>query len=279
MISDITKLNYTLFQLVKFNTETKKAKEVKVIHLAVKPSNIMYQYGTRAAITQTTGDKEVNGFKDSFGRSLTRVILRGTFGNRARLTGTEWKSGYTRLLEFREILFKFGNLQKGQTKRKIIGVNSAIYKTNPLNDNEVYVVNFYDFYNQEKFAVNFDQFQIIEDVSKNNLPSYTIMMTELGEIVTTGFDTADPTLAVLIDAEKVLGYCVNKVDGLMQNIGGYELLQGASKIKTSYDLALSTLGAGLQGTASLLNLFGDVGDVFTGKATMEKVSGFKAIFR
>lgn len=276
MLSDISKLNYILFQLIKFDTEKKTATELLVTSLAVFPRNITYQYTSRSAIAQTRGENEVDGFRESYGRGLTRVIISGTFGSRSRLSGTKWKSGWTRLLEFRELVFKLSNIQRGQTKRRIAGVNTAIYEKEFLKDNEVIAVNFFDFHNNEKFAINLDQFQIIEDASQNNLPNYTLIATEIGDYIYT--KTSDPTLLVLLGAENILGEIITKADELIGKIEQNETIYSLSGAFTSANVALSAIGAGLTGTASLLNLADQLKDVFQGKTLNQSISNFKSIF-
>lgn len=276
MLADLVQYNYLIFQLVKFNTETNIAEELLVHTSAVMPRSIQYQYSSRASIAQTVGSNEVDGFRENYGRGLTRVIISGTFGKKSRLVGTQYKSGWTRLLEFRELVFKLSNLIQGQSKRRIVGVNTSLYENKFLKDYEVIVVNFFDFKNNEKFTVNLDTFIIREDVNQNNLPGYTLTFTELGDVIWT--DSKDVVLNTLLNAENVIGDILAKADTLMTNISSNKKLQEIAGAFQFANLALDSLGAGLTGVDSVIHLAGESFDVLRGRKFARKISGFKSIF-
>lgn len=276
MLSNLTKFNHILFQLIKLDTETNNSTEILVVSFAVMPTDISYNYVTRASIVQTTGADEVNGFKESYGRGLTRVNINGTFGYKNRLVGTEWKSGWTRLIEFRELVFKLSNLQQGQSRRKILGVNTTVYDNSFLKDNEVIVVNFFDFYNQEKFAVNLDTFNIIESVSRNNLPSYQLSLTELGDYVYT--KSSDLVLNALLKYETVIGSIVDTADEILSNISNDAGLKAIAGVYFYVNLALDSLGKSAGSVKSVIDFANETEQVLTGKAAAKKITAFKSIF-
>lgn len=138
----IQKADAIVFQLIrrdlKANTDWQEA---SVFAMAVKPTTLRYEYGSRAAIAQTTPDE---GFVDKFGSRLTRVSMTGTFGLQFRRQGIEIQDGYTRLLNFRDDVFK--RLQQARPTKQ---------------DGEsrfVYSLNYYDFIYDERFAVNLETF-------------------------------------------------------------------------------------------------------------------------
>ena len=276
MLSNLTQFNHIVFQLVKFNTETKISTEILVVSLAVMPTDLNYTYTSRSAIAQTRGNNEVDGFRETYGRGLTRVSINGTFGYKNRMSGLQWKSGWNRLVEFRELVFKLSNLQQGQSKRKILGVNTAVYDKSFLKDNEVIVVNFFDFFNQEKFAVNLDTFNIIESAMRNNLPSYQLTLTEISDYVFTLSN--DLVLNALLKYETIIGNVLQAADEILNNISADVGLQAFAQGYTYVNLALESLGK-LPGAAnSVIDLAKEAGQVLTGKAAAKKLSGFKSIF-
>jgi hypothetical protein len=258
--------NHLIFQLVKFNTETQKVTEILVNSLVVLPRSISYFYTSRAAITQTRGDKEVVGFVDKFGRGLTRVQIRGVFGTMPRRVGLELKNGWTRLVEFRELVFKLSHILQGQETSENRYMTLA--KAGLLQENDIIAVNFFDFINDERFSVNLDQFQINEDVSSNNLPIYVLIMTELGEIIET--KTSDPTLSVLLAADKLFSDIVNNINELGDKIYSNSTIQGISKALAYAETALEGVGAGLttlKGTGrTVLDMADTAKSVYNGTA-------------
>ena len=276
MLSNLLQFNHLIFQLVKFNTETKISTEILVVSMAVMPTDISYTYTSRSAIAQTRGNNEVDGFRETYGRGLTRISINGTFGYKNRLIGTEWKSGWGRLIEFRELVFKLSNLQQGQSKRKILGVNTQAYDNSFLKDNEVIVVNFFDFFNQEKFAVNLDTFNIIETAQRNNLPAYQLMLTEISDYVFTL--SSDLVLNALLKYEVIIGSIVQAADDILGNIAGDPGLKLIANAYGYVNLALDSLGKTAGSVNSVIDLAKEAGNVLTGKAAAKKLTGFKSIF-
>lgn len=209
----IQKANAIIFQLVR--TDLKKAsggtgrkwEEVQVVPLAVKPKDLTYNYGSRSAIMQTTPEE---GFIDKYGQKLPQVTMSGTFGIQPRRAGTSFKDGYTRLLEFRDEIFK-----RSQQARPVKGDSTMGLKYGADDDGTSYVygVNFYDFIHDEQYSVNLDTFRIQADAQRNPFePTYSLGFTCLGNPIKT--ESQDPMLQVLLFTSKTIDGALKAIDSV-----------------------------------------------------------------
>jgi len=177
----IKKADAIAFQLVKKELTRPGAQweEEQVVIMSPKPSIIRYSYGTRSAVTQTVPDM---GFIDRYGSRLTTVFMAGTFGIQVRRVGIKLKDGYTRFLDFRDEIFKKSQDARAKTLD---------------NRKFVYAVNFYDFINDERFAVNLNQFDPQIDAKYNAIENtYQLSFMSIGPIFRV--IPVDPTLQVLL---------------------------------------------------------------------------------
>jgi hypothetical protein len=262
IFSSHVQLNYVAFQVVKYNATSKKATEVHTVSLAVFPSYLSYTYPSRAAIEQTVEDKDgIGGFRDEPGRGLAQVTIRGTMGYWARREGVTLKSGWQRLREFRELIVKLSHVVPGG---KLSADQSLVL--NALADDEVICLNFYDFLNDERFAVDVRSFNILETMQSNRLPQYTITLQEVGPVVKT--DGFHGLLSGLLVADTLYGTAITQInEALGWVIGGplvgLELLVG--------------LVEGVEGTISsslggLLSLTSTVQNVLSGTTPVSAIS-------
>ncbi len=221
--------------------------EVAVFAMAVKPTTLRYEYGSRSVIAQTVPDQ---GFVDRFGSKLTRVSMTGTFGLQPRRQGIEIQDGYTRLLNFRDDVFK--RLQQARPEKQ---------------DGEskyVYSLNYYDFIYDERFAVNLETF--IPEVSARRNPyepTYTLTFTSIGPVQTV--DTKDGMLSMLLNFSFMLTKAQDGLTGAVATLKGIPaigaILQGAGAYVTAID-TLSNLAGSLAGLASMY------GSALAGQTTM-----------
>ncbi len=209
-----------IFQLIRKNLKGNDAsqrawKEVKTFHLAVKPALITYAEGSRASITQTSPN---SGFVDKFGSKLVQVTIVGTFGIQPRRQGLVLKDGYTRLLEFRDELFRQSQLARQQ-------------KEDGDGNQYVYAVNYYDFINNEKFVINFDTFVRTLDAKRNPFePIYQLSFTALGEPIEE-VTTSDPILQWLLTVDEIF----NEIDTKLSIITENETFQKISQAVELFD--------------------------------------------
>ncbi len=187
---------YLIFQLMQVKTstvsgKTLEVKELNVVSLSVLPSSIQYRYSSRNMLEQTAErDGRISGYRDVHGRGLTEVTINGTFGQELRMDRMEFKTGWDRLMEFREDVFKasHGTARLDQLRRRV-SPRRRLRDAGPRSREEgadietYYVVNFFDFINEEQFAVDLNQFDIQESTDHNNLPRYVLSLKEAGEVV------------------------------------------------------------------------------------------------
>lgn len=281
---NLEKLNYIIFQLVRWNGTI--AKEELIFPLAVVPSMINYTYTHITSTQNVIGSGEVNTYKEAYGRGATKAQISGNFGSKDRLTGILWKSGWERLVEFKELLVKLSGMIPGQRKQSIFDLSKVtnpknfildIFKDHALKDGEVYIVNFFDFYNNEKFSINLDSFTINEDAkSSNNLPNYSMQFTEMGDIVAT--ISSDPTLASLMLGEVLFGNILDKIKSKLDLLQINTTLDGVKKAAQYANLAFDALGVGKVGVNNALNVFLDAKAIFNGKTISTASSVLKSIF-
>jgi len=210
--------------------------EVAVYAMAVKPTTLRYEYGSRSVIAQTVPDQ---GFVDRFGSKLTRVSMTGTFGLQPRRQGIDIQDGYTRLLNFRDDVFK--RLQQARPTKQ---------------DGEsryVYSLNYYDFIYDERFAVNLETF--IPEVSARRNPyepTYTLTFTSIGPIQTV--DTKDGLLYALLAFSDMLTAAQDGLTGAVAALQAIPavsaIMFGGAAILTGID-TLSNLAVNLGALASM----------------------------
>ena len=210
-------------------------KEIEVQPLAVNPNNINYTYPSRVRITQTPG----GAWKDSYGMGLTRVTIVGEFGQNPRLVGAIMKSGYRRMIEFKDRVMKWSNLVATPQDTIVGGKpnwNDRLLLdrlgTWATQEGIKFYLNFYDFYQREFFSVNADSLQIVESARRNNLPSYTVALTEIGRLKYAA--SSDPTLVGLWTAEQIieqLGSALEDFESLLDNAYINSVLAVASTLK------------------------------------------------
>lgn len=234
----IQKADAIVFQLIrrdlKANTDWQEA---SVFAMAVKPTTLRYEYGSRAAIAQTTPDE---GFVDKFGSRLTRVSMMGTFGLQPRRQGIEIKDGYTRLLEFRDDVFK--RLQQARPTKQ---------------DGEsrfVYSLNYYDFIYDERFAVNLETFTPEVNARRNPFePTYHLSFTSIGPIQQV--QTKDGLLAALLAFSDMLTMAEDGLTGAVDALRALpavsEIMFGASALLTG----IETLGETIEKIAALSSMY------------------------
>jgi len=235
-----------LFQLIRKDLSNPSSKwtEVSVFPMAVKPKILSYQYGSRSAIQQTIPD---NGFIDKYGSQLTRVTMSGTFGVQPRRIGLDFQDGYTRLLNFRDDLFK-------------ISQQAVAIKSDGAAD-YVYAVNYYDFINDERFLVNLDQFTIDTDAVRNPIePTYNLSFTSLGPIITEAV-SSDPLLVVLNAFSDAMAWTLSQGQALLDT--GF-----ATKI---VDVA-GIFVVGLEECSFLWNQLGNIGALYGAAVAAQIVS-------
>ena len=103
---------------------------------------------------------------------------------------TTFKTGWDRLVEFREEVFKASHRtnrldqigRRVSPRRRLRDVGPRGREEGGAFDS-YYVVNFFDFINEEQFAVDLSQFEISESTDHNNLPRYMLSLKEAGDVV------------------------------------------------------------------------------------------------
>ncbi len=214
----IQKVDAIVFQLLRKNlNETNDQKqdaweEVKVVSLAVKPATMSYDFGSRSAVLQTEPSA---GFVDRYGEKLPRVMMSGTFGVQPRRAGLQIKDGRTRLLEFRDEVFRRSQLARSLDKTTVLG---RMLGADGQDKQYVYAVNFYDFINEQFYNVNLDTLRIQTDARRNPIePTYQIQFTCLGDQISV--QTSDPLLLSYLSVYS-LGSAIDSVVGTLGDMIG-----------------------------------------------------------
>jgi len=234
----IKEKNWIIFQLIKFNPVTGDTVEVAMQMLTVMPTEIQYVTPSRNVITQTK-----NGiWLDKFGLGLEQITLRGTFGRANRQHGINLLDGFTRLQNFGKIVMelyhttepkpdlspesKAGSL-KQRVKQTVSRAKSFIGNfvsvgVAKLEQGEIYVLNYYDFYFGKRYAVNPVSFQVRGNARESNfLPRYNIVLTPVGDVIVP--KVQDLLMKGLLKADGVMG----KANDILQELSAIE---GAKKL-------------------------------------------------
>lgn len=225
--------NAIVFQLLRknlagFDEPARIWKEVKVITLAVQPTYIDYNYRGRSQVNQT---QERKGFVDKFGMLFTQVNMGGSFGSAPRRVGLSLKDGYTRLIEFRDEMVRKSNRvndeldQKEATNANVQNIYGQTLQPD-INARYVYAVNFYDFINDEMFAIDINNFNIRLDAGYNTvLPTYKMGFQEIGDTIKV--DTKDGVLRALLWMSEGISAVQNELDFATNYIASTEIFQMA----------------------------------------------------
>ena len=211
--------NAIIFQLIRKNLQAtdeqgSQWQEVTVCALAVNPAVLRYQYGSRVAISQTTPDE---GFVDRYGQQLPKVFLSGTFGIQPRRQGLLMVDGISRLLNFRDYIFKLSQSAYGAKQ-----VDPNAPDPTPASGQQgvgdyVYAVNYYDFIYDERFLVNLDQFIPEVNAARSPIePVYQLSFTGLGPVIPV--TTSDPLLKSLFAIQDVIDGATQGLDDLTDTI-------------------------------------------------------------
>jgi hypothetical protein len=262
----LKKGNIVVFQLLRknlagINEPARIWNEVKVVTLALQPSFIDYNYRGRSQINQT---QERSGFVDKYGMLFTQVNMGGSFGSKPRRVGLSLKDGYTRLIEFRDEIVKKSNRVNDELDQKELNTLAPtnIYGQKlqaDVNAKYVYAINFYDFINDEMFAIDISTFNIRLDASYNTvLPTYKLGFQEIGDIIKV--DTKDGVLKAQLAVASVIDSVQNDLDIAVNAISGNLIFQtaelGISFLEdmnfqiNNLKVVLSSYGAALSGTST-----------------------------
>ncbi len=254
----LRKGDLVIFQLLRknlagINEPARIWNEVKVVTLAVKPSFIDYNYRGRSQINQT---QERSGFVDKYGMLFTQVNMGGSFGVLPRRVGLSLKDGYTRLIEFRDEIVKKSNRVNDALDQKEL---NAVAPTNAYgqtlqadtNARYVYAINFYDFINDEMFAIDISNFNIRLDAAFNTvMPTYKLGFQEIGDIIQVA--TKDGVLKMQLAIASVIDSIQNDLDVAVNTISSSPIFQVA-ELGVSY---FDDMNYQLANLATVLSLYG-----------------------
>jgi hypothetical protein len=253
----IQKSDNIIFQLLQKNldatdTVSQQWKEIKVFPMTVKPANLIYSEASRTAITQTTPEE---GFIDKYGSQLMQVRMSGTFGLQPRRQGILVKDGYTRLIEFRDEVYRASN-----RVRQFEGERNIQFLREQKNGNYIYAINYYDFINDEQHCINFTSFVRTLNAIRNPFETtYDLNFTTLGKPIQV--TSKDPLLFLLTNIsnftdnatevlDNAIGILTPAIDVLNFAQEGYDLAVAASSNITTL---LVQLGGAIAGQVSSVN--------------------------
>jgi hypothetical protein len=102
-------------------------------------------------------------------------------------------------------------------------------------------VNFYDFINNEMFAIDISTFNIRLDAAFNTmLPTYKLAFQEIGDIITV--KTKDGVLRAALAVASVISTAQNVVNDALSYIGSSSIFQDAAFGVSLFDNATSQVG-------------------------------------
>ena len=249
-----------IFQLLQKNLAAqdeagRQWKEIKVFPMTTLPANLTYSEASRVQITQTTPEE---GFIDKYGSQLMQVRLSGTFGLQVRRQGVSLKDGYTRLLEFRDEVFRASN-----RVRQFAGEKNIAFLKEQTNGNYVYAINFYDFIYDEQHCINFNSFVRTLSAQKNGfVPDYDLSFTTLGRPIQV--TSKDPLLILLLGASDLIDKVTSGLDSVATAITpvtdvlnfGVEGLDLLADINTNLATLFTQFGGAIAGQVSNLGNIG-----------------------
>lgn len=248
----IRKADVIIFELLQKNLNgvdeiSRQWKEIKVFAMTVKPSVLTYSEASRVAVTQTTPEE---GFIDKYGSQLMQVRMSGTFGLQPRRQGILIKDGYTRLLEFRDEVFRASN-----RVRQFEGEKNVNFLKEQQNGSYIYAINYYDFINDEQHCINFSSFVRTLSAVRNPFETtYDLSFTTLGKPIQVTIK--DPLLILLTNLSNFTDTATGILDdGLLAVQPLVDVLNFGVE---AYDLAVAA-------TEDLTTLFVQLGGAIAGQ--------------
>lgn len=171
--------------LIKGNIQTT---EVECFIFKTKPHLISYNYQSNTQFIR----RRHGYFIDEPGMIATQININGQSGVDPRQYGAIKLDGFTRLKLLRERVFKLSHAIDKETQTQILFNDKASSKTTSyaesrgiIGDDIVYLVNWYDFWNDEKFCVEFSQLGIQSDSKNGQNSNYNVTLHVLGEPIQT----------------------------------------------------------------------------------------------
>lgn len=196
-----------------------EVREIEVQPLTVKPTSVSYSLVGRTNVIQMPK----HGLIDKHGLGLHQIVLQGVFGTEPRQVGLDLLDGWTRLVLFRDRLFRVyhsitpegalnarlgrmggADLSGGWGANDTGGIpfSGDLAFNNPYQEGDVYMINFYDLYFEEAYCVDINSFKINEDYTRLGLPAYTLGMVAVGPPVLPEM-TYDATLWTTMTVDNV----------------------------------------------------------------------------
>jgi hypothetical protein len=279
----LKKGNVLIFQLLRknlagINEPARIWNEVKVVTLAVQPSFIDYNYRGRSQINQT---QERSGFVDKYGMLFTQVNMGGSFGSKPRRVGLSLKDGYTRLIEFRDEIVRKSNrvndeldLQEMNTFAPTNAYGQKLQAD--INARYVYAINFYDFINDEMFAIDISNFNIRLDAGYNTvLPTYKLGFQEIGDTIK--IDTKDGVLKALLLVSSAINAIQNELDAAADIISNSPIFQTTEFVLAFGEQFFSQIDSLSEVLGSYGNAISGVGKEITTATGTNKALEFSSV--
>jgi len=217
-------LNHFIFQLVALDVDPNSAtyqqgRELLVRELVVKPESIQYNYNGRNVAYQTA--KAI--FLDKFSPAPVRISFRGTFGKEARREGLVMKDGHTRMIEFRESMTKgYWTELSDEEMKSLLGLNVTV------KDTEVVVINFYDFWHNERYQVDIQRMRTTSDTNRHVLLSfYDFQLLAIGKPVPLSSPTKNATLWFMQEGSALMERATGQLNSFASSVQSNEIYQAA----------------------------------------------------
>jgi hypothetical protein len=217
---DAKLFKFILFEVVLVTGDGEKISKVLPVSyhpLFVGPRDISYTDQSRTDIQKTL--KVINSNKA--GRQPLRCTLAGSFGSSPRFTHGGFVDGFTRLKQFWNEVVRLGDtIAKEEVSEllSMLSINLPFWTKAGLpatfgEDSMWFEVNFYDFRNNRRFRCNIDQFQLDDSFTPNDLPKYSLQLTELGPVLTADA-FLDKAIDTLFKADEFAGDVLGRISTL-----------------------------------------------------------------
>lgn len=207
--------DFLVFQLVRIDVVgldqnstdfAKNPTEIDVVSFpTIATGTLEMKYNNRASASQAN-----NHFtKANAGQGIGNFTISGTFGGlgHADRYGLAYIDGYSALMRFKNRMFKASSARNVEEFNQSILVDDTIQESlklpeNELKDNQMLIVNMYDFDQKEYKQVELDSFSVVRDQMQGAAEKFTLSLNMLGPAIMPGSGSNVPWLKLLMAADR-----------------------------------------------------------------------------
>ncbi len=206
----------------------------------------------RATVTQT----KAGAWEDNIGMGIPKISLQGTFGFLGNLPGgsaqsmsPEQKDAWGMFKEVEKILLDF-------YERFGTYTDSGVPVTNPVDQNHLPELRFYNFTDEDYYVVQLNKFDVTRNIQRRFIYQYDIQMTVLRRLLQTSGQAVDAVAMLLsqIPAPASLSLWQTLLQGYSSVYGGMsDVINTVNGIEQNINIVAGAVSAFQQGTTDLIN--------------------------